>query len=136
VFIFTDGSNYFTQRGLAVRLQAVAGITIDGIGASPGTGSKGYLQVPFAGTITSWTLLADQSGSAQFTVKKSTYTGFPTTSSIVASAQPKLTAAQKNTDSTLTGWTTSIAAGDVLEFVLDSVTTCQRLTLTLVIQRS
>lgn len=124
------------QAQPASARQFVAGITIDGGGAVPGTGSKGYIQVPFAGTIQSWTLLADQSGSAQITVKKSTYAGFPTTSSIVASAQPKLTSAQKNTDSTLTGWTTTVAAGDALEFNLDSVTTCTRLTLTLVIQRT
>ncbi len=107
------------------------GITIDGGGATPATGSKGFLQVNFACTITGWTMLADQSGSAQITVKKSTYSGFPTTSSIVASAPPNLSTAQKNTSTTLTGWTTAIAAGDVLEFNLDSVTTCQRITLEL-----
>lgn len=117
-------------------ITSVAGIVVDGAGSVPDTGSKGYLRVPFAGTITAWTLLADQSGSAQITVKKCAYGSFPTTASIVAAAPPSLSSQQNNTSSTLTGWTTSITAGDVLEFVLDSVTTCTRLVLELEITRS
>lgn len=114
----------------------VVGITMDGGGSVLTTGSKGYLQCPFDCTITGWTLIADQSGSAQVTVKKSTYSGFPTTSSIVASAQPSLSSAQKNTGTTLTGWTTSVTAGDIFEFNLDSVTTCTRLILELQITKA
>jgi hypothetical protein len=119
-----------------VQIVATAGIVVDGGGSVPSTGSKGFLQVPFNATIVSWTILADRSGSAQFDVKKSTYSGFPTTSSIVAAAPPSLSAAQKNTSSTLTGWTTAITAGDVLEFLLSSVTTCQRVILELKLTRS
>jgi hypothetical protein len=121
------------ERGL---IPGNVGITIDGGGSVPATGSKGFLVVPFAGTITGWYLLADVSGSAQITIKKCTYSGFPTDSSIVASAQPKLTSAQKNTSTTLTGWTTSVAADDIWEFNLDSVTTCTRLNLFVQILRS
>jgi hypothetical protein len=113
----------------------VAGIVIDGGGSAPATGSKGFVQVPYAGTITGWTILANASGSAQVTVKKSTYSGFPTTSSIVASAAPALSSAQKATSTTLTGWTTAIAAGDVLEFNLDSVSGITRLILELQITK-
>jgi len=119
-----------------VPVVTALGITIDGGTSTPTTGSKGYLRVPFACTITYWQLLADQSGSAQITVKKGTYAAFPTTASIVASAPPNLSSAQKNQSSTLTGWTTAITAGDILEFNLDSVTTCQRLTLQLQVTRS
>jgi hypothetical protein len=112
------------------------GIVIDGGGSSPTTGSKGFIQIPYSGTITSWTMLGDISGSAQVTVKKSTYSGFPTTSSIVASAPPNLSSAQKNTNSTLTGWTTTFTAGDIMEFNLDSVTTITRITLELAVSRS
>lgn len=179
--ISTDGTNYFTERGVAtaayvsplttkgdlfgrstvdVRIPvgadgqslvadstqtpgvrwsdrvSTAGITIDGGGSTPATGSKGFLQVPFAGTITGWTLIADVSGSASITVKKSTFAGFPTNSSIVTSAPPALSSQQNATSSTLTGWTTAVAAGDVLEFVLASATTVTRLTLELQIKRS
>jgi hypothetical protein len=115
---------------------STAGIVIDGGGSTPTTGSKGFLQVPFAGTITGWTLIADVSGSASITVKKSTFAAFPTNSSIVAAAPPALSSQQNATSTTLTGWTTAVAAGDVLEFVLASATTVKRLVLELQITRS
>lgn len=46
---------------------------------------------------------------------------------ITASAKPTLSSAIKNEDSTLTGWDTSVAVGDVFGFNLDSVTTCTRI---------
>jgi hypothetical protein len=142
VMLLTDGTNYFTERGISAPgavapvIVSIAGVTIDGGGSTPAAGSKGFLQVPFAGIITGWTLIADQSGSASITVKKGTFAGFPTNTSIVASAPPTLSSQQNATSSTLTGWTTAIAAGDVLEFVLASATTVQRLVLELQITRS
>ncbi len=139
---YTAATGAFTLAALAAAdmpasVQAGGfGITIDGGGSAPATGSKGYLQVTYSGTITGWTLLADVSGSAQITVKKSTYAGFPTTSSIVASAPPALTSAQGATSTTLTGWTTTVTANDILEFNLDSVTTCTRLFLLVKVTRS
>ena len=106
-------------------------ITIDGGGSIPTPGSKGFVQVPYAGVITGWTLIADQAGSAQITVKKSTYGAFPTTVSIVASAPPAMTSAQKQTSTSVSTWTTAFSAGDIFEFNLDSATTCTRLALEL-----
>lgn len=115
---------------------SLAGITIDGGGSVPSTGTKGFIQVPFGCTITGWTIIADQSGSCSIGVKKSTFAGFPTTSSIVASAPPNLSSQQNATSTTLTGWTTTINAGDVLEFDLNSVATCTRITLELQLSRT
>ena len=114
----------------AARTKSI-GITIDGSGSTITTGSKGYIYIPVAGTITQATLLADASGSIVVDVKKGTYTAFPTTSSICASAKPTLSSAQKSKDSTLTGWTTSVSADDVLEFNVDSATTVKRVHLSL-----
>lgn len=104
---------------------------IDGGGSAISTGSKGFLEVPFDCTINRATLLADQSGSIVVDIKKSTYSGFPTTSSICASAKPTLSSVQKSQDATLTGWTTTVTAGDVLEFNVDSATTVTRVTVSL-----
>lgn len=112
------------------------GVTIDGAGSVPGTGQKGYVQMPYAGTITGWTMLANQSGSAQITVSKGTYSAFPTLTSIDASLPPNLSSAQKNTSTTLTGWTTAVNVGDVFGFNLDSVTTCTRIQLFLQVTKS
>ena len=100
------------------------------------TGSKGFWEVPYACTITANRLFANASGSLVVDVKKATYSGFPTTSSICASAKPTLSSAQKSQDSTLSGWTTALAAGDVLEFNVDSVTTIVRATLSLTVTRT
>jgi hypothetical protein len=112
------------------------GAEIGGSGSVPTTGFKVRIQVPYSGTITGWTILGDVSGSAQVTVKKSSYSGFPSTTSIVASAPIVLSSAQKATSSSLTGWTTMFTAGDIFEFWLDSVTTCTYLAIDLQTRRT
>ena len=129
-----SGSLYGTV--LASAAQGVIGLVIDGGGSVPATGAKGFVQVPFGCTITGWTMLADQSGSAQITVSKGAYSAFPTLASIDASAPPNLSTAQKATSTTLTGWTTAISAGDVLGFNLDSVAACQRIILELQVTKN
>lgn len=108
---------------------------IDGRGTTITTGQKGYIEVPFACTITRATAIADQTGSIVVDVWKDTYANaLPDNSdSITASAPITLSSASKAQDSTLTGWTTTIAAGDVLGFNVDSVTTIERLTITLTV---
>jgi hypothetical protein len=95
------------------------GVTVDGGGSVVTAGSKGFISIPISGTITRWTLMADQSGDVEFDVTLddpgSTY---PPTTSIVASAPPELSAADYATNSTLTGWTTAVTAGDVFGFAI------------------
>lgn len=111
--------------------KATIGITIDGGGSAITTGSKGYISIPYSCTINSNTIVANATGDIVIDIKKSTYSGFPTTASICAAAKPTLAAAQKSTDSTLTGWTTTINSGDIIEFVVDSAATITKATLTL-----
>lgn len=106
------------------------GITIDGLGDVITTGSKGFTQINYTGTITGWTVLSDQSGSCVIDVKKSTYAGFPATTSVAGTALPTLSSSQKNTNTTLSGWgSTAITSGDMFEFVVNSATTVKRVTL-------
>jgi len=106
---------------------------IDGGGSAITTGQKGHLEIPFACTIQAATLLADQSGSIVIDIWKDTYANFPPTvaDTITASAKPTLSSAQKYQDTTLTGWTTAISAGDILAFNVDSAATVTRVTLSL-----
>src|SRR5262249_20327080 len=55
--VTTSGSGVTALR--AALLVESTGITIDGGGSTPATGSKGFKQVPYSATITGWTLLAD-----------------------------------------------------------------------------
>jgi hypothetical protein len=105
---------------------------IDGAGSVVTTGIKGQLSIPNNCTITGWVITADQSGSAVVDILHSTYSGFPTTSSIAGTDKPTLSSAQKNQDSALSGWgSTALSAGDILQFDVDSCSTCTRLIVTL-----
>lgn len=106
---------------------------IDG-GPNPITlGDMGHLHIPFACTIHSCTMLADQSGSIVVDIWKDSYANFPPTvaDTITAAAKPTITTADKSQDTTLTGWDIDITAGDVLAFNVDSCATIQRLTISL-----
>lgn len=111
---------------------------IDGGGSAITTGIKGDLEIPFACTINSVRLLGDQSGSIVVDIWKDTYANFPPTGadSITASAKPTISSASKSEDTTLTGWTTSISAGDILRFNVDSITTLTRVTLSLKVTKT
>jgi len=95
------------------------------------TGVSGYLEVPAACTISQVTMLANESGSIIVDIWKDTYANFPPTDadSITAVAPPTITTAQKSQDSTLTNWTISLSAGDILAFNVDSCTTITKVTI-------
>lgn len=106
---------------------------IDNGGVPITTGIKGYIEIPFSGTFEGWTIVADLSGSIVVDVWKDTYVNFPPTvaDSITGSEKPTLASAQKNQDLSLTTWTTSFSAGDILAFNVDSATTVTKVTVSL-----
>ena len=97
---------------------------INGGGSAITTGMKGTLRVPFAGTITEATILDANGASVSIVVdiKKRAFGG-GAAASICAAAKPTLSSDDEATDTTLTGWTTAIAAGDLLYFNVDSAAT-------------
>lgn len=92
----------------------------------------------YACTIVSHKILGDASGSAVVDLWKDTYANYPPTvlDTIVASAKPTLSGANKNQDTTLTGWTLAIAAGDIIKANLDSVSGLKRVTLILKVSKT
>lgn len=120
------------------RKDAAIEFIIDGGGVAITTGIKGDIEVPFACTIVRSTLLADQSGSIVVDVWKDSYANFPATDadSITASAPPTISTATNSQDTTLTGWTTSLAKGDILRFNVDSCTSITRATLSLLVEKA
>lgn len=145
--VATDGSNYFSARGAqtAPTIVSIAGLTVDGGGSTPATGTKGFVQVPFAGTIIGWAIVADQAGSASFDIWKVASSAPPAAPSvptsankISASAPPALSSAQSASAgaSGVSTWTTAVAQWDVLGFNLTAATTVTRITLQIFIQRS
>jgi hypothetical protein len=106
---------------------------IDGGGSAITTGVKADLEVPWNATITSSTLVCDQSGSIVLDLWRDTYANYPATvaDTITASAKPTLSAATKAQDATLTGWTTALTSGDILRINVESAATVTRCTLSL-----
>jgi len=111
---------------------------IDGGGAEIQDGVAGDLTVPFGCEITGVVALADQSGSIIVDIWKDTYASYPPTDadSITSATPPTIASAIKATDTTLSGWTKTIAAGDTLRYNVDSCTTITRCTISLTIRRS
>jgi hypothetical protein len=138
VFIADTTTSGFvmSQRPLLVKTAGIEFI-IDGGGAVITTGVKADFEVPFACTIISNRLFADQSGSIVIDIWKDTYANYPPVvgDSITASAKPTISSATKSEDSTLTGWTTALAKGDIIRFNVDSAATITRVTLSLTVRR-
>jgi hypothetical protein len=144
-----DAAAQRTTLGLgSVATQSSLSTTLDGAvifsvgstdaSASPATGARDYVYIPFACTITGWTILAEQSGSAVVDVWKAAYaSALPTNAdSIAGSEKPTLSSAVKNQDTSLSTWTTSVSAGDVLGFEVESASTLKKLTVVLHLSRT
>jgi hypothetical protein len=132
--VITSGTVAMARLPLAVRTQTLTFVIahFTSPGANIATGFSGVLVVPWACTITQVTLLsadpAITSGSIVIDIWKDTYANYPPTvaDTITASAKPTITSGIKSQDAVLTGWTTTIAAGDILAFNVDSVTALKR----------
>ena len=100
------------------------------------TGDKAWVRVPFDGTVTGWEVTADQAGSCVVDVRKSTYAGFPTFSSIAGSEKPTLVGQLKSQNFVLSTWTTALLAGDYLRITVESASVVTKLTVSVAITRS
>lgn len=127
-----DGTNFQLLGSSSIDLSNLSksgvGIVIDGQGGVIATGGYGPVISHKAGTITGWTILeisdTPNSGSIVVDVWKDTYANFPPTvaDTIAGTEKPTLSTQTKNQDLTLTTWTTSVAAGDMFKFKVESAT--------------
>lgn len=106
----------------------------DGKGTVLPTGIMGDRRIPYGCTIVGATLLADQVGSALVEIWKAPLASYPpTVSNSIGSLT--LTADDIVDDSVLAGWTTAIAAGDVLRYNISSISSIKRLAIILRVKR-
>jgi hypothetical protein len=120
--------------GSSVSQTRILRFVLDGGGVAITTGAKkAYMSIPYTCTITKARLMADQSGSIVVDLWKTSFGGFPPTvaNTITASNKPTLSSAQTSENTTLTGWTTGLTVGDVLELNVDSATTVTKVYLDL-----
>jgi hypothetical protein len=128
----SSGTVNISRLPTASRTRTI-NFVIDGGGSEITDGIKGDIVIDAACTIVSATALADQSGSIVVDIWKDAYGSYPPTDadSITAAAPVTITTAVKSQDATLTGWATSVAAGSILRYNVDSCTTITRATISL-----
>jgi len=112
-------------------------VVLDGGGAAISTGVKLDVEIPYDCTIAQVTALADQSGSIVVDCWVDTYANYPPTDAdtITAAAPVTITTDTKSQDSTLTGWTKTLAQGKCMRFNVDSCTTITRVCITFRVTR-
>lgn len=133
VLVNTSGSLTITdERTIASEQFSLTFVIGDGVVAIT-TGVKGDIEIPFNCLVTQYTLMADASGSIVIDLWKDTYANFPPTvaDTITAAAKPTLSSSQKYQDTTLTGWTKTFSAGDVIRFNVDSAATVKLVTISI-----
>jgi hypothetical protein len=137
-FLRDDGTFAAAGGALTTQQKTRALTVVFGTGSAVITaGARTYVSCPYTGTITGARVLAVDaavtSGSIVIDVWKDTYANFPPVvgDTITASAKPTLSSATKSDDTTLTGWTTAVTAGDVFAFSVDSAATVTQVALQL-----
>lgn len=106
--------------------------SFNGNGAALSAGAKAYLTVPFACTISAWNMSLDTGTATVDAWKVATGTAIPTVANtITASATPAIASGTSIHSTTLTGWTTAVAANDIMGFNLKAVSAATFVNLTL-----
>ena len=95
------------------------------------TGNKGSVTLDVSGIIESLTILSDQQGDLTLDIKKSNYTDFPSFTSIVGGTYPQFTNSRKVKDDVLSGWDTTVVAGDIFTFDVIAVNNINRFLISL-----
>lgn len=117
-------------------ITATATFVLDGQGEDVEAGETATTPpLTFDGTITGWRILGAAAGDFAASVRKSSYATYPTFTLISGSAGPAMTGTVKAENLALSGWTTGVSPGDVLQLLVTSATVTH-VTVQLIIQRS
>jgi hypothetical protein len=117
------------QGAVFVSQQHVITVSLDGGGVAIATGDVGiFPTVAFACTINRIDISADQSGSITVDVWKRAGAIPAGANKISASAPLTLSSAQLSQNGSISGWTTSVASGDVFGFTVVTAATVQKVT--------
>ena len=95
------------------------------------SGNKGSITLDVSGVIESLVILSDQQGDLTVDIKKSTYSTFPTFTSIVGGVYPQMSNVRKIRDDTLSNWNKTLVSGDILTFDVVAVNGINRFLISL-----
>ena len=99
------------------------------------TGNKGIRLIPYKCSVDSWSVYAPSQGSIQFDINSGGHAQWPNLTSVAGSSLPSLSNQTSARDGTVNWTKTTFAAGDILEFHVDSVSGLTACTLCLNIIR-
>jgi hypothetical protein len=94
-------------------------------------GNKGSVTLDVSGVLESLVILSDQQGDLTLDIKKSSYSTFPTFTSIVGGVYPQMSNSIKVRDDDLNNWTKILVAGDILTFDVIAVNNINRFLISL-----
>lgn len=120
---------------VATSSEGTIGITLNGFGGVIQAVDYPFLYIPFNCTINNWSLIGNTTGNLEIDIWRLNGAIPTILDTIVAANYPNLNAQQINSDSTLTGWSVNLLAGDIIKFVVNSATTISSATLTLKITK-
>jgi hypothetical protein len=129
---------------VAINRTAGLSLVVDGFSVPILSGNKGWVEVPFYGTITSVKMFVDQICNITVDIWKSTYATYPPIAddSICGSVHPSIASSGGllvselgSGDNPLTGWDTSLVPGDILWFHVDSNDQATLLTISITIEK-
>lgn len=107
-------------------------LTIDGQGSAIVAGSTRAVTIPYACVISSWSVIGDASGSLSVHIASSTFANYPTLTNMTGAGNAPSLSSQSKNGAAVSGWTqTSVSAGSVLGFVVDSASTVKWATIVL-----
>jgi hypothetical protein len=109
------------------------GVTFDGQGGTISNGKTAYVQVPYAGDITAWFIVANAIGNCSITVTKSTFGAFPPVTTII-SPNPALSGTR--TAQSPSPFSVAVTAGDYIGFTISGVLTVSWVNLTISITKT
>ena len=106
--------------GVTVSTSSIV-LTLDGLGGTVTTGSKGYIRIPFNFTINSWSIIAVPAGSITFDVWKANNTVPTAANTICGGNFPSASSPNTfTTSSNITSWISGGLAGDIIGWNLAS----------------
>ena len=127
------GTNAAGSKGWQTLPDFVRGATwVTGSGALALPTNDVYVQIPRACTLKEVTIVTSGGpGSCTVDILKGTFAGFPSATSICGGVPPQITSGSTYDNTALSGWTTSLAANDILAFRLSATTTFAQIAVSL-----
>jgi hypothetical protein len=134
LYVESNGANWSVSAASAAGgSRQIALVTNLASAGATGTINQTHVGIGYNGTITGWYLTCFPSATVSVDVWKVSG-GVPTiANTITGSAKPSVTAARFNSSTTLTGWTTSVSAGDYFMMSVDTNNSATYINLQLIV---